>query len=134
MKLKFVKGIGVVLIAAALVSCADDIDTASNDGSVSQCFKSSDVTAFDQLSQTRFVIHTQRGQVFSANLPACQGIDWVQQVALLPIRGRQICEGDQGRLLTSDPAGRQLTCSAFSFHQLSDAEVAMLPRSAQPGG
>lgn len=132
MKRNIIKTLAVFgLTAAALVACAaEDRPQLMAEGA--QCFRPGDVVAFKQTSESSFVVHTQRGEVFSADLPACRGMDWVQQVGFSPIRGSQICEGDEAKLITRDPAGRDIACSIFSVHELSAAEVAALPERARP--
>jgi hypothetical protein len=132
MKLKVIKVLAALGLTAALTSCADDAGSPQLLAEGAQCFKPSDVLAFHQTSETSFVLHTLRHNVFSADLPACRGMDWAQQVALAPIRGTQICEGDEAKLITRDPAGRDMSCSIFAVHELSPAEVAALPQQAQP--
>ncbi|MEI7931458.1 MAG: hypothetical protein WCI21_00140 [Alphaproteobacteria bacterium] len=131
MKLKLIKALAALGLTVGMTSCVSDgPPPVLADGA--QCFRSNDVVAFRQTSETSFVIHTIRHNVFSASLPACNGMDWAQQVALSPIRGSQICEGDEAKLITRSPAGRDMSCSIFSVHQLSAAEAAALPERAQP--
>ena len=132
-------GIGLNLIAAAaLVSaCADDNSspntrTASGAPTSQQCFHPNDVVSFHQISIIKFSVRTIRGDVFSADLPVCRGIDFAQRIALQPDHNTQICDGDIGTLVTQDPGGETLTCPAYNFHHLTAAEVSALqnmPRS-----
>ncbi len=131
MKSRIIKTLAVAGLAVALAACAaEDKPQLMAEGA--QCFRPGDVVAFKQTSESSFVVHTLRGKVFSADLPACTGMDWAQQVGFSAIRGSQICEGDEAKIITRSPAGRDMACSIFSVHELSAAEVAALPQRAQP--
>ena len=132
MKMMILKGLTVVGAAVALAGCAGDQQPVSLAGAGAQCFNPIDITAFYKLNDSEFVVHTVRGKVFKAQMPTCRGMDFAMTVALRPIRSTQSCDGDQATLITSDPGGRNMTCGAYSFHQLSDAEIAMLPAGARP--
>ena len=114
--------------AAIVSACANDkpTQTASAAPTSQQCFHPNDVVSFHEISIVKFSIRTIRGDVYSADLPVCEGIDFAQRVALQPAHSTQICDGDTGTLVTQDPGGVTLTCPAYNFHHLSAAEVAEL--------
>ena len=132
MKRNLVLSLTLFGAAGLLASCAgDSTPTLARSTAGGQCFHPVDVVSFNKLSVTRFALHTQRGDDFTADLPVCQGIDFAMQVAIQPVSNTQVCDGDVARLITRDPGGHDLSCPAYNFHHLSAAEVAALPQAAQ---
>ncbi len=113
--------------SAGLVAC--NTDNPLRERPPAACFRPSDVARWGEFEQTQFWVETERGDVFAGRLrSACPSVGWVNQIAIQPEAGRDVCSGDRARIVAPDPTSRTEVCLVDNFHPVSPADAAVLTK------